>query len=111
MLAEPGAAEAGAWRCMLRRCGHAAAAQLRLYGCWLRFGSVVKKLRPLLHRLELELPPGAACTALDASPAQQMLPYFATGLEASVFMHPQHLHLTIAMLKLYRQASCCIPAQ
>ncbi|PRW60326.1 activating signal cointegrator 1 complex subunit 1 [Chlorella sorokiniana] len=25
------------------------------------------------------------------------------GLEASVFMHPQHLHLTIAMLKLYSE--------
>jgi hypothetical protein len=38
----------------------------------------------------------------------------AAGLEEYVFMHPKHLHLTIAMLKLYRHvapaaAAMCIP--
>lgn len=40
-------------------------------------------------------------------------PLHSAGLEASVFMHPQHLHLTIAMLKLYRRvsASSLLPQQ
>ena len=45
--------------------------------------------------------------------ALSCLPLHSAGLQASVFMHPQHLHLTIAMLKLYRRvsASSLLPQQ
>lgn len=53
-----------------------------------------------------DVPPGALHQAhgMVLSPLQVRSGCCA-GLEPSVFMHPQHLHLTIAMLKLYRRAA------
>lgn len=79
VLAEPGAAAAGAL-------AETAPACARLPG----FASPAAALRP--------------DSCLNSNWLAMRRP---AGLEPSVFMHPQHLHLTICMLKLYRHAAPC----
>jgi activating signal cointegrator complex subunit 1 len=77
-------------------------------------GACLARLRWPLHRASRDSGRTSLglLAAVIALPSACHIPF--AGLEEYVFMHPKHLHLTIAMLKLYRHvapaaAAMCIP--